>query len=166
MDEHVDNVHTTVKVLSIPLNQQNESSMRATNYTQAFATLQSFVLQSWKSKFSSFPQNGSGRKTLKTKDWQGFSLFVLCSVENCNVAITLYSFLNYGKANVRYFFLYGSSCRTSRNISFSFLFPLIQPYSSDRRNATFVLFLSKANVRKKFIVFQSHKRNVRLYSHK
>lgn len=68
MDEHVDNVHTTVKVLSIPLNQQNESSMRATNYTQAFATLQSFVLQSWKSKFSSFPQNGSGRKTLKTKD--------------------------------------------------------------------------------------------------
>lgn len=39
-----------------------------------------------------FPQNSNSRNTPKTTDWQGFSLFVLCSVENCNVAITLHLF--------------------------------------------------------------------------
>lgn len=41
---------------------------------------------------ASFSQNGNSRNTPKTKGWQGLSSFVLCSVENCNVAITLYLF--------------------------------------------------------------------------
>ena len=38
---------------------------------------------------ASFSQNGNSRNTPKTKGWQGLSSFVLCSVENCNVAFNV-----------------------------------------------------------------------------
>ena len=95
-----------------------------------------------------FPQNSNSQNTPKTTDWQGFSLFVLCSVDNCNVAFDSYLFLQSWKIAKAPSDLFCSAFFIKANVPYSFF---VSPKSGTFRKVLPVPFGVVQNIHSSFI---------------